>query len=291
MARPRTEGLRYWSMDTDFYSDEKIIAIAMEFGKTGLAIVPMLLTRIYRQGYFIEWGDNACLLFSHWAGGVVRPSEVDEVVKGCLRCGLFDNRVYEVSRVLTSSAIQLRYIDVCKKGGKGFSIRPEFDLTGGNFGVISENTAISSEQSQVISEQSGINSEKSTRKKLNKTKLNKTKQKGELSGSFVFPFADDSRVMEKVRSVIPDDTVRSAIRDWVQRVFDTGLTLDEIIIDLHLKDLITLSSDSDKQLKIVEQAIKRGWKGFYPLNSNGPSKAKREDDFNPDSYKKGGFRE
>ncbi|HGV8425653.1 TPA: DUF4373 domain-containing protein, partial [Enterococcus hirae] len=57
MARPTKEGLDYFPLDVDVFEDEKIEAIAGEFGLKGEIAVIKLLCAIYKKGYFILWND------------------------------------------------------------------------------------------------------------------------------------------------------------------------------------------------------------------------------------------
>ena len=57
MARPKEEGLKYFSFDVDFFNDEKIEAISGEFGIKGEITTIKLLCAVYRNGYFIEWNE------------------------------------------------------------------------------------------------------------------------------------------------------------------------------------------------------------------------------------------
>ena len=52
MARPTKEGLDYFPLDVDVFEDEKIEAIAGEFGLKGEIAVIKLLCAIYKKGYF-----------------------------------------------------------------------------------------------------------------------------------------------------------------------------------------------------------------------------------------------
>ena len=57
MARPEEYGLKYFSFDVDFFTDEKIEAISGEFGIKGEIAAIKLLCAVYRNGYFIEWNE------------------------------------------------------------------------------------------------------------------------------------------------------------------------------------------------------------------------------------------
>lgn len=110
MARPIKQGLEYFPLDVDIHDDDKIALISSEFGAIGEAILWRLLCKIYKNGYYYSWGGDECLLFCRWAGGIFVPGQVDEVVKGCLRRSIFENRVFEMFGILTSKGIQKRYL-------------------------------------------------------------------------------------------------------------------------------------------------------------------------------------
>ena len=53
MARPKKDGLLYFSFDTDFfYADNRIKALRARYGSDGLIFYIYLLTEIYRNGYY-----------------------------------------------------------------------------------------------------------------------------------------------------------------------------------------------------------------------------------------------
>lgn len=60
MSRHKNDGLKYFSLDTDFfYSDRRIKALRARYGSDGLIFFIYLLTEIYRNGYYIRWDDDA----------------------------------------------------------------------------------------------------------------------------------------------------------------------------------------------------------------------------------------
>ncbi len=61
MARPKQDGLLYFSFDTDFfYADKRIRRLISKFGNDGLMIYIYLLTESYRtKGYYTSWDDEA----------------------------------------------------------------------------------------------------------------------------------------------------------------------------------------------------------------------------------------
>ena len=60
MARPKQDGLLYFSFDTDFfYADKRIKRLHSKYGNDGLIFYIYLLTEIYRNGYYISWDEES----------------------------------------------------------------------------------------------------------------------------------------------------------------------------------------------------------------------------------------
>ena len=111
MSRPLKKGFGYFPKDTDFYSDDKVRIIRAEFGVKGMYLLDYLLCEVYgKDGYYLNWSESKCFLVSDGAGCGCSPQLVTEVVQGLVRCGFFDESVFNLFSVLTSAGIQRRYI-------------------------------------------------------------------------------------------------------------------------------------------------------------------------------------
>ena len=167
MARPVKQGLDYFPLDVDIHDDDKIALISSEFGAIGEAILWRLLCKIYKNGYFYPWGEDECLLFCRWAGGIFVPGQVDEVVKGCIRRSIFDNRVSESFGILTSHGIQKRYLQATSER-KEVEINHDFWLLeipkNNRFKVIRPNNLINLPIN-------GVNKAESTQSKVKESKV------------------------------------------------------------------------------------------------------------------------
>lgn len=115
MGRFIKTGLDYFPFDVDFHDDDKVALLTAEFNVLAEAVIVRLLCKIYKNGYYYQWGGDERLLFCRWAGGIFVPAQVDEVVKGCLRRSFFDKGVFEAFGVLTSSGIQKRFLQACNE--------------------------------------------------------------------------------------------------------------------------------------------------------------------------------
>lgn len=114
MARPRKTGLDYFPFDIDFFSDEKMVAVAGEFGLKGEIVAIHLLCAIYRNGYFIEWTEMMRYKMLKELPGI-SADLLDGIVRRLAHWGFFDKTLLDSARVLTSRGIQRRYFEASRK--------------------------------------------------------------------------------------------------------------------------------------------------------------------------------
>src|SRR5690606_20924195 len=80
---------------------------------TGFAVVIKLLMRIYKEGYYYDWTEMEQLLFSRRVN--VDINVLNDIVNDCIKYGLFDQKLYEKYKILTSHGIQERYFEASKR--------------------------------------------------------------------------------------------------------------------------------------------------------------------------------
>lgn len=108
------KGLEYFDLDTDINSDMRIKLLRAEFGIKGFGIWVHLLIQIYAdEGFFMRWDSDTKLLFASDVGE--SGGLVDEVVKGSVKRGLFNQSVFDQFGVLTSKHIQEKYFNAIKR--------------------------------------------------------------------------------------------------------------------------------------------------------------------------------
>ena len=108
MARPKKQGLDYFPFDVDFFEDDKISAVFVEFGIKGEIAAIKLLCAVYRNGYFIEWRDTVRIKLLRVLPGI-SPELLEQIVRSLVRWGFFDKALFDSANVLTSHGIQTRY--------------------------------------------------------------------------------------------------------------------------------------------------------------------------------------
>ena len=113
MARPVKKGLSYFPKDVDFYNDYKIMDLLEKYGPIGVTVYDVILTEIYRHGYYLEEpidrvaANVARIIGSKW----VQKRFVSQVILDCGDIGLFESGLLEHG-VMTSVGIQRRYSTV-----------------------------------------------------------------------------------------------------------------------------------------------------------------------------------
>lgn len=114
MARPKKQGLEYFSFDTDFFSDIKIRRISRACGPASTSILICLLCNIYKdKGYYIEWNENLSFVVADIVG--TTEGAVEEVVKKAIQVGFFNKELFDKYQILTSNGIQNRFKSAVKR--------------------------------------------------------------------------------------------------------------------------------------------------------------------------------
>lgn len=112
MARPRKEGLDYFSHDTDAVDDEKVDAIRAMFGNDGYAFFFILCERIYRTDNAEFDVSKPVLMASIVAKVRVEQTQFDAMLNAAFDVGLFNREEYESRKVITSDGIRKRFSEV-----------------------------------------------------------------------------------------------------------------------------------------------------------------------------------
>jgi hypothetical protein len=111
MARPRKKGLSYFPKDVDYYDDFKIMDLINAYGPLGLAVYDIILSSVYREGYYLEIEiDKLALKAIRIIGNrwVKSKDLVLDVIHYCAEIGLIDKTLL-MQNVVTSPGIQRRY--------------------------------------------------------------------------------------------------------------------------------------------------------------------------------------
>ena len=105
--------------------------IEARYGIKGSAIVLKLLCKIYKEGYYIRWDEEQCLIFANKAGREVQAEEVQGIIETLFIKGILDRNSYLENGILTSESIQKVWLEATKRRKRELSelpylmVRPE----------------------------------------------------------------------------------------------------------------------------------------------------------------------
>ena len=253
MARPKKEGLDYFPLDVDFFfGDNKIKILRARYKADGVVIYLYLLCKIYRQGYYIKADDDFEYVMSDDLG--IDQNKVKQVLNFLLKRSLFNDKLFNLDKVLTSAGIQKRFQAAVKERAKKNPVEV------GRYWLLSEEetepfikcTHFEKKQRNTnsFSGNNVTNSQEKTPKvKESKSIYNNTFQSEVLEQTFqLYLLVRRSNFGD----ILPEQ--EQALRD----------------------DLLRLSSDESEQIAIVKKATAGGWKSFYKVDKDKKSKGERK---------------
>ena len=167
MARPRKEGLDYFTLDTDFMDNRKVRRLIRACGPGSILILVKLLCNIYgKHGYYILWDDDMPFDIADQLVGVSEGA-VSELVNKATQIGFFDQRLFTQYKVLTSREIQVRFLAATQKRIR-VGIPDKWNLYSGFGRVSASETPVSGEETEFLTPES-------TQSKVKKSKEEKRK--------------------------------------------------------------------------------------------------------------------
>lgn len=222
MARPTKEGLDYFPLDVGIFEDEKIEAIAGEFGIKGELTVIKLLCAVYRKGYFIVWNDlTKATLLKRLPG--VSKEMLNQIVNRLVLWGFFDKELFDSVKVLTSENIQATFFEATKRRK---TPKPTKYIINVN----------SNSQSETVNDD--INAQSKVKEsKINKSKVNKEQSGSKLAvnegvNSSTTPkmtkFAELESDFEKLWELYPRKERKADALKAYKRAIKAGITNKEI---------------------------------------------------------------
>ena len=125
------DGINYFPIGANFMEENAMEVIEAKYGIKGSAIVLKLLCKIYKEGYFIRWDEEQCLIFANKAGREVQAAEVQGIIEILFIKGILDRNSYLENGILTSESIQKVWLEATKRRKRELSelpylmVRPE----------------------------------------------------------------------------------------------------------------------------------------------------------------------
>lgn len=112
-GRPHSPGLKYFPVDVDIFRNGKILDLKEDYRSEGLLFYLQLLSTIYSKGHYIIWDRSANRDFRQ--AYEYTDAQIKQYIDTVLKVDLLSKEVFEKYNVLTSDAIQERYLYSTKK--------------------------------------------------------------------------------------------------------------------------------------------------------------------------------
>ena len=118
------DGINYFPVGVNFMKENAMEVIEAKYGIKGSAIVLKLLCKIYKEGYFIRWDEEQCLIFANKAGREVQAAEVQGIIEILFIKGILDRNSYLENGILTSANIQKIWMEATKRRKRDLKALP-----------------------------------------------------------------------------------------------------------------------------------------------------------------------
>ena len=118
------DGINYFPIGVNFMEENAMEVIEAKYGIKGSAIVLKLLCKIYKEGYYIRWDEEQCLIFANKAGREVQAEEVQGIIEILFIKGILDRNSYRENGILTSENIQKVWLEATKRRKRELSELP-----------------------------------------------------------------------------------------------------------------------------------------------------------------------
>ena len=107
MSRTQSQGIEYFPMAVDFFSDKKVKILKARYGADGITIYLYLLCQIYREGYYIRVDEDFEYMLSDDLN--MSSDKVKQVMTFLFERSMFHEQLFKSDAILTSTGIQERW--------------------------------------------------------------------------------------------------------------------------------------------------------------------------------------
>lgn len=257
MARPKKEGLDYFPMDTDIFSDEKVRILKARYGTDGIALYLYVLCRIYRNGYYARYDED----FEYVAAEELQMSvaKVQQIMTYLFSRSLL-TKLAKVSTlvipvtIITSHGIQRRFQQAVKARAQKTPIAVEeafwlLKKTETESFIKVTHQGGFSENNPSFSEKNPSNSENNA---IKESKVNK----------YIY---------------YSNPELNDIFGQYIQMRNNQGARLADDQIRLLKEELDRIGENDMDRIAICKKAYVSGWKSFYPVRKKETRRKKKED--------------
>lgn len=241
MDSPNKIGIKYYSMDVNHNRDTAVKLLFNEFGSDGYWVWQCLISFAYEEyGYYIPLNDKDWLILFATDVCKLRVALVDEIIKGCVRRGLFDQSVFNAFNVLTSKRIQENFLDATDR-------RKEDRIIIKDYALINEENY---KKIQIVD--------------ISKKNVNISIKNGDISKQIK---GKEIKVNEiKITYAYVSDHFKKIFDEWIiyRKQKKQPLTESTMIKQCELLQKF----DEKTAIEMIETSIINGWTGIFPIKKH-----------------------
>lgn len=253
MARPIKKGLDYFPFDVGFFSDKKIKILKSRYGADGIVIYQYLLCEIYKEnGYYLIVDDDFEYIISDDLN--MEINKVKQVINFLLERSLFNNKLFQSDKVLTSTGIQKRYQEAVKTKASKKAITIE------KYWLLNEEETAAYIKVTLFNNKFEINSNKSEiNSSLSEEKYHKEKK---------------SKLKESKENIkyFPNENLNDVFRQFLELREQKGRQIVGYQIQTLIERLEQVADTDEEKIQAVKNAIAGDWSNFYPVKKEQQNK-------------------
>lgn len=246
MAGKQQPGNQFFRFDVDFFSDKKVKILKARYGSDGVTLYLYLLCEIYKNGYYLKVDDDFEYIISDDLG--MSPDKVKQVLAFLLSRSLLESTLFQSDAVLTSAGIQRRYQQMVKSRAIKTPIKIE------SFWLLSEDETESFIKVRQFSNNSKKNDDVS-RKDDDDSEKKPIKEK---ENKYIYLYRQNEVFSD-------DEELRNLFESYLSSRREKGEVLSDTQVRYLMDKIVQLTDVRAERIEIIKEAIRAGWKNFYPL--------------------------
>ena len=271
MARPKRDGLLYFSLDTDFfYADRRIRALRTRFGSDGIVFYLYLLTEIYRAGYCIRWNSDTIESAMDELG--FTEGLIEQIMTFLVGRSLLTriSILTDPDTIITSPGIQKRYQEAAKSLRRDVFVDPQTWLLPSEETLPFIKFGINADKSGKNASKSGKNPNKYGKNPGKENILNKNKKEKEVKekesgkdGKNTSAAKPPTTATQIINERGLPSNIDAAVKDWVKYKTEKRQSYKETGLRNFLAQVENNVSryGADPVIDLIHYCMSQNWQG------------------------------
>jgi hypothetical protein len=227
MPRPYKQGLDYFPLDTDFFTNKKTKNLRRAHGEIGILTYLNLMSRVYRNGYFYKFDDLEELsmdIAEEIANSQLRSvaGKVTETINYLVGREILAEGLFKQG-IISGISLQEQYVISTYKAKR--NIKMDVHRLVDVDEVISK-FKNNSEETPVNSEETPVNSENGTQIKVNKNNKDKSNLSITTTTTTRAGIPPDNEILEYFEKKIPYNIDKASSEAWKFKVYNASRNWD-----------------------------------------------------------------